>query len=107
MEAHNFLTIASDASRSKGRGASNSNRGSIRINDNGDKGFKRREGSGGKGSRRGREATCQRHGNWEQNKVMALIKYKHIEHVIQKELINPRAHMVPIVVRWNKSTKEL
>jgi hypothetical protein len=38
---------------------------------------------------------------------MALIKCKHIEHVIQKELINPRAHMVPIVVRWNKLTKEL
>ncbi len=97
----------SDASRSKGRGASNSNRGSIRINNNGNKGSKRGEGSGGKGSKRGREATCQRHGNWEQNKVMALIKCKHIKHVIQKELINPWAHMVPIVVQWNKSTKEL
>jgi hypothetical protein len=38
---------------------------------------------------------------------MALIKCKHIKHVIQKELINPWAHMVPIVVQWNKSTKEL
>ncbi len=58
MEAHNFLAAASDASRSKGRGASNSNRGSIRINDDGDKGSTRGEGSGGRGSRRGREATC-------------------------------------------------
>jgi len=56
------------------------------------KDLKRGEGNGGKGSRRGGETTCQRHGNWEQNKVMALIKCKHIKHVIQKELINPWAH---------------
>jgi len=42
MEAHNFSMVTSDASRSRGRGASNSNKGSFKINDGGDKGSKER-----------------------------------------------------------------
>jgi hypothetical protein len=37
---------------------------------------------------------------------MALIKCKHIEHVVQKELIDLRMHMAPTIVWWNKIAKE-
>jgi hypothetical protein len=41
--------------------------------------------------------------------VMTLIKCKHIEHATQKELMDPRVHMVLIVVvvQWNKICEEL
>jgi hypothetical protein len=38
--------------------------------------------------------TCQRCGNWEQVEVLVFIQCKHAEHVAQKWLTNPRAHMV-------------
>jgi hypothetical protein len=39
--------------------------------------------------------------------MMALIKYKHIEHVTQKnKLMDLIMHMVPTVMWWNKITKE-
>jgi hypothetical protein len=38
---------------------------------------------------------------------MALIKNKCLWHMIHKELINPKAHMVIIAQKWNKITKEL
>jgi hypothetical protein len=36
-----------------------------------------------------RITSCQRHGNSNQNEVMALIKCKHFEHATHKELLNP------------------
>jgi len=40
---------------------------------------------------------------------MALIKCKHIKHAIQKELMDLKAHIIPIIVAvwWNKISKEL
>lgn len=71
----------------------------------------RRKGAwthGSKGlTRTGREATCQRHINWEQNKMMALIKGKQSENATQKQLMDLIMHMVPIIVWWNKITNEL
>ncbi len=54
-------------------------------------------GSRGKGSSKasGSQATRQMHGNLEQNEDSAFIKYKHLEHGAQKQLIDPRAHRVP------------
>jgi hypothetical protein len=46
------------------------------------------------------------HGNLEQNEVLAFIKCKHMEHVAQKQLIDPRAHRVPTTQRWNKIVKD-
>jgi hypothetical protein len=50
-------------------------------------------GSGvGRGSSKGGEnqgPTRQRHKNWEQAKVLALIQCKHAKHAAQKRLIDP------------------
>jgi hypothetical protein len=66
-------------------------------------------GSKGKGSSKasGSQVTRQMHGNLEQNEVSAFIKCKHLKHVAQKQLIDPRAHMVLIAQRWNKIVKDL
>jgi hypothetical protein len=37
----------------------------------------------------------QHHSHWEHNEILALIAYKHIEHIAWKELINPRSQMIP------------
>jgi hypothetical protein len=34
--------------------------------------------------------------NWEYSEVHAFIKCKEVEYIAQKELVNPRTHMVPI-----------
>lgn len=49
----------------------------------------------------------QRHWNYDHNEVLALIKSKRLHHMTQKELINPKAHMVIVAQKWNKITKEL
>lgn len=41
-------------------------------------------------------SSCQREGNWDHNKVMAFIKCKHVEHVVQKELQDPHTHIVHV-----------
>jgi hypothetical protein len=55
------------------------------------------------------EATipCQRHGNWEPTKVLALISYKHVEQVVQRKLIDTCTHMVSSVQLWEKIVDEL
>jgi hypothetical protein len=50
---------------------------------------------------------CQRHGDWNLAKVLALISYKHAEQVVQKKLIDLYTHMVPSVQRWEKIVDEL
>ncbi len=46
-------------------------------------------------------------GNQDQNEVMVFIKCKHAEHMAQKELLDPCAHMVFIAQQWNKIAEEL
>jgi hypothetical protein len=57
----------------------------------------------------GREAAIlqQQHGNWEPTKVLELISYKHVEQIVQRELIDPHMHMVPFVQRWENIANEL
>ncbi len=54
--------------------------------------------NGGRGPSKTRTilSSCQRKGNWDHNKVMALNKCKHVEHAIQKELQDPHTHMVHV-----------
>jgi hypothetical protein len=51
----------------------------------------------------GSQATPQMHGNWEQNEVLVFVKCKHLEHVAQKQLIDPRTHMVPAATCFSKT----
>jgi len=55
------------------------------------------EGRSGRSSRVGNQTPQQRHENWEQHEVLTFIKCKHHEHAAQKEMVDPRAHMVLIV----------
>ncbi len=38
-------------------------------------------------------SSCQMRGNWDHNKVMVLIKCKHVENAVQKDLQDPHTHM--------------
>ncbi len=49
----------------------------------------------------------QRHKNWEQVEVLALIQHKHVQHAAQKRLTDPRAHMVHVAQHWNIIADEL
>lgn len=49
----------------------------------------------------------QQHGNWEPTKFFALISHKHVEQIVQRELIDPHMHMVPFVQRWENIVNEL
>jgi hypothetical protein len=35
------------------------------------------------------------------------IKCQHLEHVVEKDMVDPRTHMVHLVQQWNKIGKEL
>jgi hypothetical protein len=64
-----------------------------------------RRGSSKGGGNQG--PACQRHINWEQAKVLALIQCKYVEHATQQQLIDPRAHMVPTAQHWNMIVDKL
>jgi len=49
----------------------------------------------------------QQHGNWEPIKVLELISYKHVEQIVQRELVDPHMHMVPFVQQWENIANEL
>ncbi len=36
-----------------------------------------------------------------------LIKCKHLEHATEKDMVDPRTHMVHVIHQWNKIGKEL
>jgi hypothetical protein len=63
--------------------------------------------NGGPSKTRTIPSSSQRQGNWDHNKVMALIKCKHVEHAVQKESQDPHTHMVHVAWQWNKIMEEL
>jgi hypothetical protein len=51
--------------------------------------------------------SCQRQGNWDHAKTMALIRCKKQEHINFKGLVNPCFHMLPTTQNWEKIAKML
>ncbi len=45
--------------------------------------------------------------NWEYREVLVFIKCKEVEYITQKELVDPRTHMVFYVQRWTKIVDRL
>jgi hypothetical protein len=41
------------------------------------------------------------------NKLLVFINWKHMEHMVQKQVIDPITHMVLVTQRWNKIFENL